>query len=214
MDVQPLVLTIGHQIGSGGAAIGQMLAEQLAIPFFDREILKSVAARLRVPETELAGREQRLSPLWDSLARAAECLDPGKSFFADQYVPTDKELFEFESDYITCIAEKNSAIFLGRCGQYILRRHPRHFRLFVQADLPARIQRLGQMYGWAPAEAEKRIDSNDRERAAYIHQFTKQNWLAPQHYDLCVNTTTVGLQKTVEIVMACLQAMKPQPPLS
>jgi CMP/dCMP kinase len=205
MQAQPIVITIGHQIGSGGASVGQKLAERLAIPFIDREILKNVAMRLHVPETELAGREQRLRPRWETLSWAAECLDPGKSFFADKYVPTDKELFEFESEYIACIAEKNSAIFLGRCGQYILRDHPRHFKLLVYADSPARIKRLSEMYRLTPAEAEKMLDVSDRERAAFILQFTRQNWLAPQHYDLCVNTTTVGVEKTVEFVLACLQ---------
>ncbi len=205
MQEQPRVITIGHQIGSGGAYVGQKLAEQLAIPFIDREILKNMAAHLHVAEAELAGREQRLTPIWESLARAAEFVDPAKSHFADRYVPSDQELFDFESDYIARIAEQNSAIFLGRCGQYILRRHPRHFRLLVLADMPARIKRLAEMYRLSPAEADKMAETNDRERAAYIYRFTKQNWLEPRHYDLCVNTTTVGLDKTVEIVLAAVQ---------
>jgi CMP/dCMP kinase len=203
------VITIGHQIGSGGAAIGQKLAERLAIPFLDREILKNVAARLNVAEADLAGREQRLRSFWQSFAWTAQCLDPARSFFADQYVPTDNELFQFESEYIACIAEKSAAIFLGRCGFYILRQHPRHFKLLVHAEPPARIRRLGEMYGWAPAEAEKMIDLNDRQRAAYVYNFTKQNWLDPRQYDLCVNTTTVGLDQTVELVLACLKDKRP-----
>jgi CMP/dCMP kinase len=202
MQAHTVVITIGHQIGSGGAYVGQKLAEQLAIPFIDREILQNVAARLHVAEAELAGREQRLRSFWQSFAWAAECLDPAKGFFADKYVPTDTELFEFESDYIACIAEKNSAVFLGRCGHFILRERLRHFKLLVHAEVPARIQRLGEMYGWSPAEAEKMIESNDRERSAYIYKFTRQNWLEPRQYDLCVNTTTVGLDQTVELVLA------------
>jgi cytidylate kinase len=205
MQEQPVVITIGHQIGSGGAYVGQKLAERLGIPFIDREILKNVAARLHVAEAELEGREQRLTSVWQSFAWAAECIDPAKSFFSDKYVPTDQELFDFESEYIACIAEKSSAIFLGRCGQYILRQHPRHFRLLVLADLPARIKRMCEMYHLSPMEAEKRLDVDDRERSAYIYKFTRQNWLEPRLYDLCVNTTTVGLDRTVELVLAAIQ---------
>jgi cytidylate kinase len=209
MHNHPVVITIGHQIGSGGAYVGQKLGEQLSIPFVDREILKNVAARLRVPETELEPREQRLRSLWQSFAWAAECLDPAKSFFADKYVPTDKELFQFESEYIACIAQKNSAVFLGRCGHYILRHHAFHFRLLLHADLTARIKRLCEMYSLSPVEAEKLIDVNDRERSAYIYKFTQQHWLEPRQYDLCVNTTTVGLDRTVELVLACLHDQMP-----
>jgi cytidylate kinase len=205
MQEQTSVITIGHQIGSGGAYVGQKLSERLGIPFIDREILRNVAARLHMAEAELEGREQRLTSFWQTFAWAAECIDPAKSFIADRYVPTDQELFEFESEYIACIADKRSAIFLGRCGQYILRQHPRHFRLLVLAELPARIKRLAEMYRLSPAEAEKKAETNDRERSAYIYKFTKQNWLEPRLYDLCVNTTTVGLDRTVELVLAAIK---------
>jgi len=205
METQPLVITIGHQIGSGGAYVGQKLADKLAIPFIDREILRNVAARVHVPVAQLETREQRLTSFWQSFSWTAECLDPVKSLSADTYVPTDRDLFEVESEYIAGIAEKNPAVFLGRCGHYILRQHPRHFRLLVLAEVPARIKRLAELYRLSPTEAGKMLDTNDRERAAYIYRFTKQNWLEPRHYDLCVNTTTVGLDNTVEIVFAAVQ---------
>jgi len=205
MQEQTSVITIGHQIGSGGAYVGQKLAERLGVPFIDREVLKNVAARLHLAEDELAEREQRLTPAWQSFSWAAEYIDPAKSIYADSYVPTDKEVFDFEAEYIVGIAKKQSAIFLGRCGHYLLREHPRHFRLLVHADLPARIQRVCELYRLSPTQAEKMIDLNDRERSAYIYKFTRQNWLEPGHYDLCVNTTTVGLDKTVEMVLACVE---------
>ncbi len=204
MQEQPGVIAIGHQIGSGGAYVGQKLAEQLGVPFIDREILRHVAARLHLAEEELAGREQRLTPAWQSFSWAAEHIDPAKSLFADSYMPTDKEVFDFEAEYIVGIAEKQSAIFLGRCGHYLLRRHPHCFRLLVHADLPARIQRLCELYRLSPAKAEKMIDLNDRERSAHIYKFTRENWLDPRQYDLCVNTTAVGLDRTVEMVLACV----------
>jgi CMP/dCMP kinase len=208
MTDQPWVITIGHQIGSGGAYIGQKLAEQLGIPFLDHEILTNAAERLHQAEADLAGREQRLTSLWQSVRQTARHLDPARSLQVNQYVPTDADLFQQEADYIAGVAEKHPAIFLGRCGHYILRQHPRCFRLFVHAEPPARIQRLGEMYGWPPAEAEKMIDLNDRERAAYVYNFTKQNWLDPRQYDLCANTTTVGLDQTAALVLACLEAKK------
>ena len=38
-----LVFTIGRQCGSGGRRIGQMLAEQLGIKCYDKEILNRAA---------------------------------------------------------------------------------------------------------------------------------------------------------------------------
>jgi len=50
------------------------------------------------------------------------------------------------------------------------------------------------------------IESNDKERAAYIHTFTKQDWLNVRLYDLCFNTSRMGLDNSVELVTACVTA--------
>ncbi len=200
------VITISHQVGSGGAVLGQKLSERLGIPFIDREILKWVSEQLHLAEAELEHRQERLSSFWQSFAHTLELFDPAKSLSADRYIPSDKELFQLESKYITRIAEKSSAIFLGRCGGYILRDHPRHLGVLVHAGLAARVQRLCELYKISEGEAQKLIETNDRERSAYIHTFTRQDCLDPQLYDLSVNTTTIGMDRTVELVLKALDA--------
>ncbi len=211
MSDKPWIITINHQVGSGARLVGQKLSERLGIPFVDRQILKQVAARLKVAEAELEDREQRLQTFWQSFARTAEYLTD-LPLVSDKYVPSDQDLFECEADAIRSIAEKSPAIFLGRCGGYVLRRHPRHFRLLLVADLPARIKRMGELYGLLPEAASQALAANDRERTAYIQTFTRENWLDVRLYDMCVNTTRVGLDQTVELVLACLASLpQPQP---
>jgi CMP/dCMP kinase len=209
MSDKPSIITINHQVGSGAAYVGQTLSERLGIPFADRQILKRVAARLKIAEAELEDREQRLQTFWQSFAQAAEYMTD-LPLVSDRYVPNDRDLFESEAEAICSIAEKSPAIFLGRCGGYVLRQHPHHFRLLLLADLPARIQRMGKLYGLSPEAASQALATNDRERTAYIQAFTRENWLDVRLYDMCVNTTRVGLDRTVELVLACL-ASPPQP---
>jgi cytidylate kinase len=71
MGNKHLVITISHQLGSGGAYLGQKLSERLGPPFIDREVLKKVAEQLNLAETALAGREERLSTFWQSFMRIA-----------------------------------------------------------------------------------------------------------------------------------------------
>ncbi|MGE5223725.1 MAG: AAA family ATPase [Omnitrophica WOR_2 bacterium] len=200
------VITIGHQVGSGGGVLGQKLSERLGIPLIDREILKWVSDQLNLAEAELELRQERLSSFWQSFSRTVEALDPERSFLADRYVPTDKELFQLESEYIERIAEKSSAIFLGRCGNYILCSHPRHLSVLVYASLPERTRRIQELYHSTEEEAKKFIETNDRARSAYIHTFARQNCLDPHLYDLCVNTSSLGMDQTVELVLTALKA--------
>jgi cytidylate kinase len=205
MGNKHLVITISHQLGSGGAYLGQKLSERLGLPFIDREVLKKVAEQLNLAETALAGREERLSTFWQSFMRIAVLIDPVECLSPDNYLPNDRELFKLESDYIGRIADKSSAIFLGRCGRYILRQHPGHISILVHANLPDRIKRIQQLYCFGEDEAKKLIETNDRERTAYIHAFTRQDWLDARWYDLCVNTSSLGLEKVVEIALALIK---------
>jgi cytidylate kinase len=199
------VITVSHQIGSGGGLVGQSLAERLGIPFFDREILRRVSDELHIAEADVANREQRLSNLGDTLSRFQPFLDPAASLTPAPYVPTDRELFRLESEIICRIAEKRSAVFLGRAGRHILDDHPRHLSLLVHAARPARIARIKALYHIEDRDAERMIDSNDAERAAYIRAFTDRDWTDARQYDLCLNTSTCGPQGAVELAVACLK---------
>jgi cytidylate kinase len=205
MDEKLFAITISHQIGSGGAPVGKKLSERLNIPFFDREILKRVSNRLHMAEADLAQREERLRSFWQPYSRTAELLDPALSLTADQYIPTDRELFQLESETILRIAEKTSAVFIGRCGRYILRDHPRHLKLLVHADPSFRIERLKGLYHLSEPEAVKMMEDNDRDRAAYIRAFTGQDWTDARLYDLSINTSACGLDGAVEPVLACVK---------
>jgi cytidylate kinase len=200
------VITISHQFGSGGALLGQKISERLGIPLVDQQILKWVSEQLNLTEVELEKRQERISSFWLSFFRTTALIDPVIGISSEQYYPTDKELFDLESEFILQIAKQNSAIFLGRCGRYILRDHPRHLSIFVHADLSERIKRISELYQLSKEEAKKYIEKTDSDRNAYISTFTKQNWLDPRLYDLCVNTGTIELDQIVELVNNYMQS--------
>ena len=199
-------ITISHQLGSGGAYLGERLSARLGIPFIDRQILKEISQQLHVAESDLASREERLSSFWESFTHMATMVDPVRSLSPNSYIPTDQELFELEMQTIGQIAEKNSAIFIGRCGRYILQDHPHHIAILVYADKPNRIDRLCSLFHLKPDEAKKLIKVNDRERTAYIRNFAREDLFDARLYDLCVNTSRIGLDNTVDHVVACVQA--------
>jgi CMP/dCMP kinase len=205
MDTNLYAVTISHQLGSGGAYLGEKLAERLHIPFLDRDILKQVAHQLNLAETDLAGREERLSTFWQNFARTAILTDPAMTLAAQTYEPSDSDLFEMECSAIHSIAEKGSAVFLGRCGWHVLRHHPRHVSILVTAALTARLKRLQELYRITEAEAAERLKTNDQQREDYMRAFTKKNWLDARSYDLCVNTSSVGWDCTVDLAEQCVR---------
>lgn len=205
MDTTPYSVTISHQLGSGGAYIGEKLGGRLGIPFLDRDILREVARQLDVAESELAHREERLSSFWQNFARLAVLTDPALGLAAQRYVPSDNLVFQVECSTIQRVAAKSSAVFLGRCGFHILRDHPRRVSILVTADQPARIKRVQDLYKLSAEDALDLIKTNDRDRADYVRTLTKKDWLDARHYDLCVNSTSVGWDCAVDLAEKCVR---------
>jgi len=174
MSPKYYAVTISHQLGSGAAYIGERLAQRLGIPFLDREILQKVAQQLYLMESEVEKREEKLSSYWDNFSRSMIWIDPSLSAEIPQVAPSDRELFEVECDTIRQIARKSSAIFLGRCGWNILSDHPYHISILLTANHAERIKRLCELYKINEQEAQKLIQTNDRERDAYNMKFTKK----------------------------------------
>jgi len=194
------IITISHMIGCGGAEIGQELSKALSIPFVDRQILKRVADYLNLPESDLQEREERVASFWEQffiVGPVGTLTVPS----GEKYMPTDRELFELESKFIKEIAQKGSAIFLGRGAIYILRDFPQRFSIFVYAELEDRIKRIVELYNISRKAAIDMINQNDRDRENYMKTFTKIPWLDPRTYDLCVNTSSVGFDNAVKYVI-------------
>ncbi len=206
MENKDLAITISHLIGSGGAYVGEKLAERLGIPFFDREILQSVAQQLNILESEVERREERLSTFWDNFNRSMIGMNTLIISEASLIPPSDSELFKIECETIQKIAAKSSAIFLGRCGWNILKDHPNHVSILLTANHSDRVKRVCALYQLTDEDAQKLIKTNDQERDAYNKKFTQKNWVDARYYDLCVNTSATGWDGAVEIAEKCILA--------
>jgi uncharacterized protein len=193
------VVTISHQFGSGGAYIGKKLSERFSVPFVDRDILKKVADFLNIPEEDLESREERIGSFWDSFRRLA-AFDDSMIEKKSSYYPTGKELFELESNFIEQIVDQSSTVILGRGARYILRNHPRHLSVYVHADINVRIQRVSEQLQLSKEEAKSLIKKNDTDRIAYLKSYTQQDFTDARIYDICVDTSSIGLDNAVTII--------------
>jgi cytidylate kinase len=203
MDNQ-YVVTISHQLGCGGAYIGKQLSKALSIPFMDRQILKQISDYLNLPEADIENLEERTTSFWEAFSRA-ELLSGPVTEIGAEYLPSDRELYNLESEFIKQIAKKGSAIILGRGGRYILRDYPRHFSVFVHADLKDRVQSVSKLYHVSENASRKIIEQNDHERNAYMKSYTKLEWLDARTYDVCINTSSIGINNVAKIIKESLK---------
>jgi cytidylate kinase len=199
----PLVITISRQLGSGGAYVGQQLAEKLGIFYADREIISRAAKKLSVIEEDLEFREEK-ALFWRSFIESY-------ASNSDNYLPTqiivpiDRELFETESEIIEHIANEGSAIIIGRCASYILRDHPNRVSVYLHANMDFRKNRIQELYKISEEAAEKRIIQNDKERSRYNHKYTGKEWTDVRQYDMTIDTSKIGVDNAVELIIKFLE---------
>ena len=119
------VINLGRQLGSGGREIGEKLAKELNIAFYDKELinLASKESGLCREFFEQADEKASKTILGGLFGSRFPFLTEG-AYPYNSYLSNDS-LFKIQSDVIRELAEKQSCLFVGRCADYILRDHPR-----------------------------------------------------------------------------------------
>lgn len=208
-----LIITISRQIGAGGAYVGQALSRRLGIRYVDREILQKAAALLGREEGDLAAMEERASSLWDRVASILSLGAP-EAPFVPPPLPTssEDELFEVESRVMREIAAREDAVIVGRAGGWVLRNHPGILRVFLHANEDWRAHRILETYDLPDLNAARHVvHKSDQQRSRFIQALLGVDWTAPRGFDLCVNTATVGLEPTVDLVASAVSSRRLHP---
>ncbi|MGA2527496.1 MAG: cytidylate kinase-like family protein [Smithellaceae bacterium] len=202
-NTSPFAITISRQLGCGGAYVGQQLAKNLGVFYADREIIGQAAKQFSILKEDLESRDEKILSFWQSFIRSY-AIAPDTYVPPQIIAPSDRELFKAETEIIERIAKERSAVIIGRCGSYILREHPNHVSIFLHGDITFRNGRIQKLYNISEEVAGKMIAQNDKERANYNHTFTGKEWTDARQYDISIDISKIGIDKTVEVILKYL----------
>ncbi len=193
------VITISRGYGSGGKTIGKMLAKELGINCYDREILRLASDDSGINEALFAQADEKLKST--RLFKIAKNVYRGEIIApdSDDFVSNDN-LFNYQAKVLKELAEKESFVVVGRCADYILKDCENVIRLFVYAPLKHCVDIVEGMSDMSRKEIEQFIIRTDRHRAQYYQYYTGNVWNDARNYDLCINTEELSFEKAVEIV--------------
>lgn len=194
------IINIGRQFGSGGKSVAVCLGEKLGIPVYDDELLSAAAEQSGIsPELFSRSDEKKqnfsLSNLFSS------------NRFEGAYTQSainESSLFKIQSEVIRDIASNGDAIFVGRASDYVLRDMD-CLDVFICAPVEDRRKRVSERMGITPAEAERLIEKNDKARAEYYNFFTFGHWGKASNYDLCIDSSILGIEGTSDFIIDFLR---------
>lgn len=191
------VVNIGRQFGSGGYTIARELAKHLGIKFFDKELLALAAKESGFQESLFEKKDEKKN-LFDFICSVHTVFDGGHAVYGNCL--SDESLFKIQSDVIVEQASKQSCLFVGRCADYILRENPRCVNVFISANQEDRVKRVCKRLGVDETAARKAIEKADEQRSSYYNYYSCKTWGAAATYDLCVNSSRLGLERTEELI--------------
>lgn len=194
----PLVITIARQYGSGGLEVGRKIADRLGIQLFDKSILDNVAQNVDLQPHEIEQREQNISN-----ARFYEML------VADNYVPRgtvlskDDKIYVAQSRFIRSVASKEPCVIIGRLADHILKDRPNVIRIFILSSPDFAAKRLISLNPQLTlSQALDKISQVNTARANHSLRYAGRKWADPANYDIVFNTSTVQIDRVVDVVCA------------
>lgn len=197
-------ITISRTLGSGGAAVGLMVARQLGWRFCDRHILRRAAEALGMPGDALRVPEEHPTGFLDQLMALTAFASPEVPYTPPLEVPVySRELFEVERGILLRLVEEGPAVLVGRGGFLALRGRPRVLHVRIVADAAVRMRSLVARGKAVDMEAARRaIEASDRDRASLVREIAGLDWADPAHFDLVLDTSLEGPEICAERIVA------------
>lgn len=197
-----VIINVGRQLGSGGHVIGRMLAFDFKANYYDRELLNLAAKESGFSEKIFEQNDERKGFFRGLLSMGTPHFNSGsvyKSSFSQE------SLFQFQSDAIRKAAKMGSCVFVGRCADYILRDDRDAVNVFISAPLEYRIEQMMSRQDVSREEARRMIEQEEGRRAQYYNYYTGKKWGAAESYDLCIDSTVLGLAETEKMIAAFIR---------
>lgn len=182
------VITIAREYGSGGRLIGEKVAKNLGIPFYDKELILIAAKKSGFSEEYIRRSEQ---------IKSASFLY--SLYMTSQVLPMSDQIFLIQSKIIQELAEQGPCVIVGRCADYVLRNNPNCMNVFIHAPVEERLRRATEEYGDKAVNMEDYVRKQDKKRSSYYNYFSQNKWGNAKNYQLAINST-IGITQTATLI--------------
>ena len=201
------IITVGRQYGSGGREIGKKIADQLGIPFYDKELVEMAAKKSNISNEAVKEIDERAtnSLLYSIVTGSFGMKGLNAPLFYE--MPMNDKFFIAQSEVIKEVAHQGDCVIVGRCADYVLEHEENVdvLSLFLYASLDFRTLRVASDLNLTVHHAKDYIQKTDKQRRTYYDYYTSREWGKMSNYDLCINTEKIGIDKTAELVVRYLK---------
>lgn len=196
------IVTISREFGSGGRLIGRKLAEEMGVPYYDKNILDNIAEEHGYSVEMIEEDEKKAkNSFFYSLSNAF-----GAAGYGPDTLSINEKFFIAQFDFITKLAEKGEGgVIVGRCADYVLREYKNATNVFVYAEEQDKLRRAIEEYDIPENEAKKMLVDVDKARANYYRYHTGQKWGEPVNYHISMDSGYISINNIVEMILKYIE---------
>lgn len=202
--MENVVITIARQYGSGGRTIGEMLAKQLKVHYYDKELMKLASDESGINEALFANADEKV--------KSSRLFRIAKSAYNGELIPPESEdftstdnLFNYQAKIIRRLAKEEPCVIIGRCADYVLKDYDNVLSVFIHAPQDFCMEQAAKKHSMSERELERYIQKTDKHRADYYKYHTGREWTDARNYDLCLDSSKLGFERCVEEIIAYMK---------
>lgn len=207
------IITIGRQFGSGGREIGQKLAENFGIKYYDKELLSRAAKDSGFCEEMIQNHDERpTNSFLYNLVMDTYSFGYNSSFVD---MPISHKVFLAQFDTIKKIASEGPCVIVGRCADYALQDYQNCLNIFIHSDEKFKVKYIMNRFDDITTE-QKAIDmmnKKDKQRQSYYNYYTSKKWGRADNYDLSINSSILGIDGTVKLITQFVEDFENRQPV-
>lgn len=187
---EKMIVTISRQYGCGGSKVAKILADKMGVWCYDRDILTIAAERI--------GNEELTEDVISQINyKSGGIADAGiTGVMGAGNIPVYNQMFLEQARIIQKLANYGSAVFLGRCADYILRNFKNCVSVYLYADQKFRENRVVNEYH----ESIEKMIKEDKSKAEYYQYYTGKKWGDLTQYDFALNTAKITFEEAADLI--------------
>ncbi len=188
------IISISREFGSGGHEIAEKIAQHLGLKFYDRSMLDEIANKLNV-KVEVLEKYDEAPRNFLMTRRVGNHTNSMAEILA-----------EYQFDFIRDkAASGESFVIVGRCSETVLKNHDCLISIFVNGDREHKLARVKEKYQLSESEAVAKMLRHDKKRKLYHNRHSEYKWGDSRYYDLCINSSPLGVDKTSHVLDCYIQ---------
>ena len=185
-----IIISICREHGSEGHKIAELLAQKLDFPLYDKNIFEEIGRTKGIDTNDISKYDERPRRFFITRKVNGHSNSPEENVAELQFALLKSKA-----------ADGDSFVVVGRCSDQLFRGMEGAISIFITGDMPDKIAHLMDIENRTESDAKKEIEKHDKRRRQYHdYFFPNSKWADSRSYDICVNSSRLGIEGTVEFL--------------